>query len=502
MQKLEIDTAPWVFEEEGTGHRREVTIGAVCSVPRLAFSTHWGALQRAFDAMQIPVIKITGYGWGACLQRGINLLIEAGCDYVITIDYDSIFHKEDILDLLQLAARFEEADAILPWQVRRGGYEEMLLLIRDENDQPTRTVTAQRLQGEMVPIAGGHFGLTLLKTSALKATPKPWFWDVPNKDGEWEDGKTDADIYFWNKFREAGHKTFLANNVRIGHIDEEILWPNAQFGITRQSAADYVEKGKPELDMFSGYNAPMETRNKDGRFVPFVNSIDTWNYTSQFWEDSIFDAIFKRIGTANKWCFECGASDGLFFSNTRKLIEEGWNAIQVEADPVFFEQLSNRYTDNPRVQCVQQFVGLKPGNRIDDILERAGAPRDIDLLVIDVDGQDYHLWNSLTKYRPRVICVEFKPGVTSMYIPEPGAEGTQAGVHPLQWMAKAKEYTPIVATQSNLICVPNELAHLLEETNHADVRNRKAEPEQGTANRVQVDGPESGKGYATREASG
>src|SRR5262249_12133865 len=195
-----------------------------------------------------------------------------------------------------------------------------------------------------------------------------------------------------------------------------------------------IEKGKPELELISGYNADMTSRKKDTRFIPFVNSIKLWNHTSQFAEDAIIEAIFDRIGTANKWCFECGASDGLFFSNTRKLIEDGWNAIQVEADPTFFEQLSSRYKDNPRVQCVQQFAGLKAGNRIDDILERCGAPRDIDLLVIDVDGQDYHLWNSLMNYRPRVICVEFKPGVTSMYIPEPGAEGTQAGVHPLQWM--------------------------------------------------------------------
>src|SRR5262245_5726313 len=393
MQKLEIDTAPWVFEEADTGQRREVRIGAVCSVPRLAFSTHWGALQRAFEDMQIPVIKVTGYGWGACLQRGINLLVEAGCDYVITIDYDSIFHKEDILELLLLAARYEEADAILPWQVRRGGYEELLILVRDENDKPVREVTAGQLQGELVPVAGGHFGLTLIKVDALKRTPKPWFWDKPNADGEWEDGKTDADIHFWNVFREAGNRTFLANDIRIGHIDEEILWPNAQFGITRQNAADYIEKGKPELVRVSGYTYDGEDRKQDTRFIPFIEGINSWNHTSQFGEDSIIQAIFERIGTENKWCFECGASDGLFFSNTRKLIEDGWNAIQVEADPTFFEQLFNRYKDNPRVQCVQQFAGLKPGNRLDDILKHAGAPQDIDLLVIDVDGQDYHLWD-------------------------------------------------------------------------------------------------------------
>lgn len=493
-----VETIPWVFEEAGTGERREVRIGAVCSVPRLAFSTHWGSLNQAFEGMQIPVIKVTGYGWGACLQRGINILIESGCDYVITIDYDSVFHKEDIVELLAMAARYEDADAILPWQVRRGGYEELLVLVRDAENRPVKSITAAQVQNELVPVAGGHFGLTLLKVSALLKTPKPWFWDQPNDDGEWEDGKLDADIYFWKKFSEAGHKACLATNIRIGHLDEEILWPNAQFGITRQNAADYHEKGKPELQLISGYNS--SNGKQDTRFIPFIESINSWNHTSQFGEDSIIDAIFNRIGTENKWCFECGASDGLFFSNTRKLIEDGWNAIQVEADPAFFEQLSNRYKDNPRVWCVQQFAGLKPGNRIDDILKRAGAPEDIDLLVIDVDGQDYHLWNSLTHYRPRVLCVEFAPGVQGMYIPEPGAEGTQAGLHPLHYMAKAKGYTPIVATHCNLICVPNELAHLLEETNHANEEPRETEPEQRSQNRLQVDGENSTQRRAATDA--
>lgn len=483
-----VETVPWVFKETGTGERREVRIGAVCSVPRLAFSTHWGSLNQAFDGMQIPVIKVTGYGWGACLQRGINVLIESGCDYIITIDYDSVFHKEDVLELLLLAARHEDADAILPWQVRRGGYDELLVLVRDGNGIPVKSITAAEVQDELVAVAGGHFGLTLIKTSALLNTPKPWFWDQPNEHGEWEDGKTDADIYFWNKFREAGHKACLATNIRIGHIDENILWPNAQFGITRQNAADYHEKGKPELELISGYNVPTGNCKQDTRFIPFIASIEPWNHTSQFGEDSIINAIFNRIGTENKWCFECGASDGLFFSNTRKLIEDGWMAIQVEADPVFFEQLSNRYKDHPRVRCVQQFVGLKPGNRLDDILQRLGAPQDIDLLVIDVDGQDYHLWNSLTKYRPRVLCVEFAPGDSGMFIPEPGEEGKQAGLHPLHYMAKAKGYTPIVATHCNLICVPNELAHLLEETNHANEEYRKTESEQPSENRVSADG--------------
>ena len=32
--------------------------------------------------------------------------------------------------------------------------------------------------------------------------------------------------------------------------------------------------------------------------------------------------------------------------------------------------------------------------------------KDLDLLSIDVDGQDYHIFNSLKKYKPKIIIIE------------------------------------------------------------------------------------------------
>src|SRR6266851_5471757 len=63
------------------------------------------------------------------------------------------------------------------------------------------------------------------------------------------------------------------------------------------------------------------------------------NVYSQFGEDGVIDAIFRVIRSANRWCFECGAADGLFFSNTRRLVREGWDAVLVEADAAAFHRL-------------------------------------------------------------------------------------------------------------------------------------------------------------------
>lgn len=199
----------------------------------------------------------------------------------------------------------------------------------------------------------------------------------------------------------------------------------------------------------------------DQRYSRFLESIEFYNHTSQFGEDALIEAVFKRIGTTNKWCAECGASDGLFFSNTRKLIEDDWNAVLIEADEGSYEILDQRYADNSKVRTVQAFVGSQPGTRLDDHLLSAGAPLDMDLLVIDVDGPDYYLFNAVMKYRPRVIMVEFNPNADRMFIPEPGGPG-QAGIDALRYVAQAKGYEQICCTQVNLICIRRDLAHLLE----------------------------------------
>jgi hypothetical protein len=203
----------------------------------------------------------------------------------------------------------------------------------------------------------------------------------------------------------------------------------------------------------------------DSRFEAFVNSIEPKNTYSQFGEDGIIEAIFARIGTANKWCVECGAADGLFFSNTRRLIEQGWKSLQIEADDRQYERLYERYKLNPDVIAEHVQVGLGEKSRLDDVIGYFNQiPADFDLLVLDVDGQEYHIVNSLVKFKPRVLIVEYDPDADPMHIPEPGAPRLdQAGRFATRFAVEARGYEVICRTQCNLICVRRDLAHLLVE---------------------------------------
>ena len=175
------------------------------------------------------------------------------------------------------------------------------------------------------------------------------------------------------------------------------------------------------------------------------------NTFSQFGEDGIVAAFFKKYEPHNRTCFEVGAADGVFFSNTLALRKSGWDAVLIEPDPEAYSRLLS--FAGPNVKCVCDAVGPS-GGKIDDILGRYQIPHDLDLGVIDIDGADYWAWHDMEKFRPRLMLVEFQqqpPGLD----PPPKNAGMrqQAGEQAIAKLAIDKGYVPIVRTRVNLICV-------------------------------------------------
>ena len=226
-------------------------VAALMSVPRLGWNDHWGSAWQALRTPEfnIPLFKFGGAFWEQGMQRGLSVLLENGTDWVITLDYDTLFDASDVKHLLTLAAQYPEADAIVPVQVRRNG-EQYLFSMKDSFGNVRRQVGVDEFEGDLTRIETGHFGMTLIKLAALKDMPKPWLWSQPNKEGDWtddgDDCKTDADIYFWKKFRLCGKRIYQANHIKIGHIQVVSSWPTNDWQIKHQYLSDWTEKGKPE----------------------------------------------------------------------------------------------------------------------------------------------------------------------------------------------------------------------------------------------------------------
>lgn len=128
------------------------------------------------------------------------------------------------------------------------------------------------------------------------------------------------------------------------------------------------------------------------------------NKYSQFGEDGIIQEIFKVIGTKSKLAVEFGAWDGFLYSNTAALwtCDASWKAILIEGDSERYKEL-RRNTRAYNVIPINAWVGISKEDCLEAILGNNGITQEIDLLSIDVDGNDYHIFNSLKKIRPRVI---------------------------------------------------------------------------------------------------
>ncbi len=128
---------------------------------------------------------------------------------------------------------------------------------------------------------------------------------------------------------------------------------------------------------------------------------------SQFGEDGVLERIFEIIRPTSKYAVEFGAIDGIKNCNARNLIvNHGWGGLLIEGDPKRIGSLAQNYRDYKRVTTLLAWV--YPGN-VEVLFEDANVPRDLDLLVIDIDSNDYYVWKVIHNFRPKVVMIEANP---------------------------------------------------------------------------------------------
>ena len=137
------------------------------------------------------------------------------------------------------------------------------------------------------------------------------------------------------------------------------------------------------------------------------------NVTSQHGEDGILQKIFELIpSTGDRWCVEFGAWDGKLLSNTWNLIEnKKWHGVLIEGDQERHKDLMRTYTGNDRAVCLCAFVTFSGPSSLENVLRKTKIPKNFDLISIDIYGCDYHIWDSMKKYSPKVVCIEFNPTI-------------------------------------------------------------------------------------------
>lgn len=134
------------------------------------------------------------------------------------------------------------------------------------------------------------------------------------------------------------------------------------------------------------------------------------NVYSQYGEDGIIQKIIDIMGVGSQTCIEFGAWDGYHLSNTANLWTNGWKGILIEGDSQRFIQLQENVKNHDCV-TINEYVGIESGKTLEHILSVNNLCTDIDILSIDVDGNDYHILSSIQNLKPRIIVCEYNPTI-------------------------------------------------------------------------------------------
>lgn len=127
---------------------------------------------------------------------------------------------------------------------------------------------------------------------------------------------------------------------------------------------------------------------------------------SQHDEDGMLAEILRRLGPAvPKKFVEFGVGDGLE-NNTLLLLKLGWEGLWIEGSPVSAQKIRTHFKDSiaqQRLKFEQAFIDR------DNINTLIGThyQGSIGVLGVDIDGNDYYVWEAIQVISPAVVIIEY-----------------------------------------------------------------------------------------------
>jgi hypothetical protein len=209
---------------------------------------------------------------------------------------------------------------------------------------------------------------------------------------------------------------------------------------------------------------------------------DEWrrNTHSQSGEDGITERLLDLIKVSSGYFVEFGAWDGRHLSNCAKLADDGWSGCFIEGKLERFNELNANYNDSPQIVRLNAFVEASGANSLDNLLKRIQAPLELDILSIDIDGNDYHVWQGLDLYVPKLVIIEFNPTIPAnvVYVQDNDDNLNRgSSLTALHELADSKGYALVAATDWNAFFMKNNLVTEFSIPNYqpSEVKNRDYE---------------------------
>jgi hypothetical protein len=128
---------------------------------------------------------------------------------------------------------------------------------------------------------------------------------------------------------------------------------------------------------------------------------------SQFGEDGIIQFLVNSLEVKHRTFIEFGVED-FTESNCRFLMmKDNWRGFVIDGSERNISRLiKSYYFWKFDLQAICAFVDQ---DNVEDLLNLSGFDHDLGILSIDLDGVDYFILSTITRFKPRILICEFNP---------------------------------------------------------------------------------------------
>ena len=127
---------------------------------------------------------------------------------------------------------------------------------------------------------------------------------------------------------------------------------------------------------------------------------------SQFGEDGIINFLIEKLKIKNKFFIEFGV-ENYEEANTRLLLEnKNWSGLILDSSDTHIKTIkSKNYYWKYNLKAINTFVTKKNINNL--IKLNIGKRKNVGLLSIDIDGNDYWIWKAINCIKPDIVVIEY-----------------------------------------------------------------------------------------------
>lgn len=244
----------------------------------------------------------------------------------------------------------------------------------------------------------------------------------------------------------------------LKHLIKNYLWKLVFYKKIFGTAADQNKKLLAGLDNSSSF------------------STEKLNVFTTADEDGIILNIFAKTGTAGKTFIDIGSNDCMNSNCANLAFHHNWNGVFIDGNKTILNRGKHIYkkyfgSSSTRFSFIHSIVTI---NNINTILSKVAPAKEIDLLSIDLDGNDYFIWQTISTITPRVVVtevqvekgnVDFIPDYSNEFELYESKTPKGASVLSMQKLAAAKGYTLVAANKGcyNLFFVRKDCLNNLKE---------------------------------------